>query len=244
MSRALRWDGYHNVRDLGGLPTPLAASGLTVRGRLARGPRRELLTATGWDDLRAHGIRSIVDLRNADEVGMRVGDPAVTAEVRRGIEVVRAPTEDQSHEEFMRTCVPILDRPAYWAHNLRLLPDLIAGAVSAVARARPGVLLRCAAGRDRTGMICALLLANAGVPVGAIADDYETSVRAMAGTPAHAGSEDHHLAMTASEREAWIRGARRELVEFVDGLGDVGEALVACGVTPGDTALVRNLLTG
>ena len=64
----LCWDGFANVRDLGGLPTRLSASGRTAQWRVARGPRRERLTNTGWADAREWGLRTIVDLRCHDEV--------------------------------------------------------------------------------------------------------------------------------------------------------------------------------
>ncbi|GAA4668257.1 hypothetical protein [Frondihabitans cladoniiphilus] len=49
----LSWDGYRNNRDLGDLPTPLAPSGATVLGRVARGPRREFVKTQGWWDARS-----------------------------------------------------------------------------------------------------------------------------------------------------------------------------------------------
>ncbi|WP_285028534.1 tyrosine-protein phosphatase [Plantibacter sp. ME-Dv--P-122b] len=74
--RELDWDGLRNLRDLGGLPTPRSSTGLTARGRVARGPRRELLTAAGWDAATRWGLRSVVDLRTlaldeATRVGLR-----------------------------------------------------------------------------------------------------------------------------------------------------------------------------
>ena len=55
------WQIRRTVRDLGGLPT--VDGGATAFGRVARGPRRELLDARGWDAARAWGLRTVVDLR-------------------------------------------------------------------------------------------------------------------------------------------------------------------------------------
>jgi protein-tyrosine phosphatase len=56
-----------------------------------------------------------------------------------------------------------------------------AEAVTAVADAEPGgVLVHCTAGKDRTGLVAALLLRNAGVPVRAVGDDYALSERYLA----------------------------------------------------------------
>jgi hypothetical protein len=202
--RDLAWDGCPNVRDLGGLPTPLSARGQTAYGRIARGPRRELLTDAGWRDARRWGLRSIVDLRCPHEVGVRDGDPAVGPGASAAIAVVNAPTEDQEHPEFREVCFPILDSPAYWRHNWRILPELVLRALEAIATAPSGVLVHCSAGRDRTGMVSALLLSNAGVAPADVAADYAASVRAMAGTAAHAPSPDRQASWGPEEVARWI----------------------------------------
>lgn len=236
--RNLDWDGARNVRDLGGLPTPLGATGATIRGRIARGPRRELLTAAGWTDAMTWGLRSVVDLRSADEVGGRAGDP----EVRPPEEVVitLAPTEDQSHPEFRAVCLPILDSPEYWRHNVRILPDMVRGAVSAIAASEPGILVHCAGGRDRTGMITALLLAHAGVAADDIIADYADSVRAMAGTGAHGGpTHDRQAWWTPQQVDAWLAEVEPHVREFV---ADPDHVLDELGVETDDRVRLRSLL--
>ena len=51
-------------------------------------------------------------------------------------------------------------------------PDSIAASIRTIASARGAVLVHCAAGKDRTGMVVALALDAAGVDRGAIASDY------------------------------------------------------------------------
>ena len=71
-----------------------------------------------------------------------------------------------------------LGSPDYYAENLRRWPGLIAAAIGAVADAPDGgVLVHCAAGRDRTGLVVALLLRVAGVPVADVLDDHEQGLR-------------------------------------------------------------------
>lgn len=59
------WSELHNARDLGGLPT---TNGPLENGRLFRAPHLDDLSSDGWAELRAAGIRTVIDLRNADEV--------------------------------------------------------------------------------------------------------------------------------------------------------------------------------
>jgi hypothetical protein len=238
--RELAWDGYVNAKDLGGLPTPLSETGVTAFRRVARGPRRERLTTAGWTHARAWGLRTVVDLRCAHEVGRREGDPEVTRETWAEIVVTDAPTEDQSDEEFRRVCFPILDSPEYWAHNWRLQPHLVRAALEAIAVAGPGVLVHCSAGRDRTGMISALLLGNALVDPDAVAADYAQSVYAMAGTAAHAPTVDRQATWTRAETDDWLAD---KLPIVRETAASASQTLTRLGVDDTTRARLRELLT-
>ncbi|WIE75172.1 tyrosine-protein phosphatase [Curtobacterium sp. MCSS17_007] len=157
------------------------------------------------------------------------------AEVR----VVHAPTEDQDDPEFRAVCFPILDSPEYWRHNWRILPDLVLAALHAVADAPSGVLVHCSAGRDRTGMISALLLANAGVPPALVAEDYASSVRAMAGSGTHAPG-DRQASWDADEVTDWL-AVTAPIVEDV--AADVDAAFATVGADADLRTRLRALLT-
>lgn len=237
--RDLDWDGCRNLRDLGGLPTPLSPSGVTVKRRVARGPRRELLTEAGWTAARSWGLRSVVDFRNEGEIGRRDTDPLV--EPLDAISIVHAPTEDQSHPEFRAVCMPILDSPEYWQQNLRILPGHVNGALVAVASATPGILMHCSAGRDRTGMMTALLLANAGVSADDILADYAASVRAMAGIASHgAPTHDRQASWTPAQVDAWLVEVEPYMREFV---ADIDETLDRLAIDGSTRRTLRVLLT-
>jgi protein-tyrosine phosphatase len=237
--RELPWDGYVNARDLGGLPTSLSTTGYTISGRIARGPRRERLTAAGWADANAWGLSSIIDLRCAHEIGRRDGDPETTT-VSMAPSIVHAPTEDHTNPEFRATCFPILDSPEYWQHNWRILPDLVRATFHQIAHAGPGILVHCSAGRDRTGMISALLLANAGVAPDVVADDYAQSVRAMAGTATLAPTHDRQASWTPSQTEYWI-AETSPIVEIA--AREVDVVFDQVGLPLEDRARLRALLT-
>lgn len=205
--RDLGWNGYFNARDLDGLPTSLSPTGATICHRIARGPRRELLTDEGWEEARRWGLSTVVDLRCAYEVGAREGDPQIDQDSLSSLVIVNAPPEDQDDPEFREVCFPILDSPAYWQHNWRILPHLVRETLRAIANAEAGVLVHCSAGRDRTGMISALLLGNAGVSPEDVAEDYAQSVRAATGMKTHAPTQDRQASWSAAQLDHWITEA-------------------------------------
>ena len=160
-SAAARLGGCFNVRDLGGLRT---ADGRVVRrGALVRADALERLTAAGWRALEAHGVRTVVDLRNADEIG------ADAAPRPAGLTTVRLALDRIEDREFWDRWSdgPVFGTPLYYRPHLDRFAHASAAVVAAIAHAAPGgVAYHCAGGRDRTGMITILLLALAGVDPG------------------------------------------------------------------------------
>ncbi|MFI9814602.1 tyrosine-protein phosphatase [Saccharothrix variisporea] len=170
IDRHLPWDGCYNARDLGGLP---AGDRLTRRGAVVRSDAPDRLSAEGWAAVRAHGVRTILDLRNPSERGP---EPA-------GFTVLHVPIDDEDDVEMWTEIWEsgINGTPLYFRPVLERKAHLLAEAVTAVAEAEPGgVLVHCAAGRDRTGLVSMLLLALVGVAPEDIADDYELSTARLA----------------------------------------------------------------
>jgi protein-tyrosine phosphatase len=112
MIREVAWDGIHNARDLGGLPT---STGSTRFGRIFRMPRPDILSATGWAQLESAGVRTLVDLRNTDEIGALPMRPGSVRSVHRAL-------EDQGDAEFMDLMGPFVGSPTYYSENLRRWP--------------------------------------------------------------------------------------------------------------------------
>lgn len=182
------WDGARNLGDLGGLPR--TGGRRTTHGRVFRSAAPEWLTDRGWADARAAGVATVVDLRNEMERGRTEIHPVVVADAMAGITVVRTPTEDPLDAQFLAECGPWLDHPRSWRPNLRFYPDKIARVLSAIADAGPPVLIHCAGGRDRTGMIGSMLLALAGATHESIVANYEAGFRGAAEHRGHGWSFD------------------------------------------------------
>lgn len=155
MSLQLAWEGCANLRDLGGLP---AAGGRRTRmGAFVRGAAVERLSAAGWDALRKHGIRTVVDLRNHDELG------AVVASRPPGVRTVHVPLDSIEDREFWDVwgTGPQFGTPLYYGPFLERHPERAVEVLAALATAPAGgVLYHCMGGRDRTGLITVLLLAS------------------------------------------------------------------------------------
>jgi protein tyrosine/serine phosphatase len=174
-ARELVWDGCVNVRDLGGHPTE--DGGETVYRAIIRADSVGLLTGDGWAALVESGVARIVDLRLESEVNE---DPPREL----AVEVVHVPILDRFDEASWPDIVALSDGAPSHAEAQRLVylrfldrcRARFVEAVAAVAEAPPGaVVVHCHGGKDRTGLVVALLLRLARVPVDVIADDYALS---------------------------------------------------------------------
>jgi protein-tyrosine phosphatase len=214
--RQLDWEGCANVRDLGGLPTVDGRE--TAWGAVLRGDAPDSLTPAGWDALLAHGIRTIVDLRNDDERIPEAARPAQIATVHvalDGIEDTEFWSEWGSGPQF--------GTPLYYRPHLERFPERNARAILAVAQAEPGgVLIHCVGGKDRAGQIAMLLLALLGVTPEEIAADYRLSGDDQAEFLASRGTSSTEV-----------------ILSTLAGL-DVEAYLLASGVSPQDLAALRD----
>ena len=242
------WDGARNLADLGGLA--LVAGGETRHGRVYRSAAPEWMTGRGWDDARSAGVSTVVDLRNEMEHGRTDAHPVLAAGATAGITFVHAPTEDPSDADFLQQCGPWLDRPRSWAVNLRMFPQKVARVLEAVARADSPVLIHCAGGRDRTGMVGSLLLLLAGATPGSIVANYESGFRGAAEHRGHGWSLDQAAGSwvpsvdeqwTEDELDAALDDRRPALLDWVETF-DAEEYLVAAGADEGTRRRLAVLL--
>jgi len=171
-TRTLSWDACLNARDLGGLK---ATNGRRVRhGALVRSDQLCRLSDRGRADLLAHGVRTVIDLRNPAEAE-KDPDPAWR---ERDVDYMLIPQQD---EQFWSSIAAARTRAERDALVLDHRAEHIVAMARAFAHATPGgVLIHCLAGKDRTGIAVALLLSLVGVDEAQIAADYTLSVAALA----------------------------------------------------------------
>jgi hypothetical protein len=228
--RHLDWDGCVNVRDLGGL---LAADGRPIRrGAIVRSDSANHLTAAGWSALQAYGIRTIVDLRDPSEHA-----PDAAPRAAELVTVVRT-LEDLADTAFWDQWRHLSGTPLYYQAFLARWPERFAAVFAAIAEAGPGgVLVHCAAGRDRTGLVTLLLLALVGVSPDQIAADYALSAEQLRVRWALEGRADEDVAAQALLSKA-NASARSAILATLATL-DVPSYLRAGGLRPDQEAAIR-----
>lgn len=167
--RQHRLEGAYNLRDLGDLPTE--DGGRTSTGRVFRSDSLQSLTpgdvARLYETL---GVRSLVDLRGEDEVVAEGRGPLVARDVR----YVNLPLvqEDGSLLSYLEDGHTVDLVPRYLSY-LDSPGRTMMRAIELISEAQdvPTVFF-CAAGKDRTGVLSALVLRLVGVEPGAVVDDY------------------------------------------------------------------------
>ena len=176
--RELGWEGILNARDLGGHRTEDGAE--TRYGSIVRADSVRRLTDAGWAALLDYGIRTVVDLRGDHEM-----DEDAPAHI--DVEVVHVPFMEANDREFeeiqheVETAAEAAPDVATATRDVYLIflehfKKNVAAGIRAVAQAPAGgVVVHCAGGKDRTGLLTAFLLHLAGVDVEQIAADYALS---------------------------------------------------------------------
>ena len=173
VERLIALEGAVNFRDLGGYATE---DGQRTRWRvLFRADGLSELTGTDLAVMRQLGIRTVVDLRSGQEVEQSRFDVEAHPVTFHHFPFIKALPNAEDFERapgFLGT---------QYTEMLDDATPQIVGALSALAApdARPAVF-HCTAGKDRTGLLSALVLSLLGVPEETVVADYALSGAAMA----------------------------------------------------------------
>jgi protein-tyrosine phosphatase len=165
-------DGTVNTRDLGGWPLRNGAA--TRFGRVWRSDAFTHATPRDRDRLAEFGVRTVIDLRT---VGERADAPHPLATDER-FEVVHVDLFGPVLAGFMRGDVTgdPFDLRTHYLASFRLAREAYVQAFAVVARSLAThdgpVVVHCTAGKDRTGLIAALLLRAAGADEATIIAEY------------------------------------------------------------------------
>ncbi|WP_372471909.1 tyrosine-protein phosphatase [Micromonospora trifolii] len=165
-----------NFRDVGGY---LGHDDRSVRrGRLYRSDSLHRLTEQDRDAFAAIGIRTVIDLRRPTEVERDGRVPEYQGLTYRHIHPEHADWAGTPHEEGASLARYLADR---YADLAQTGTAGLAEAVGLIAdSANAPVVVHCVAGKDRTGIVCALALAVVGIDDADITADYALSSAASA----------------------------------------------------------------
>jgi protein-tyrosine phosphatase len=206
-----RWiilDGANNTRDIGGYR---AADGRSVRWKtIYRSGELAGLTDAGCEAFRGLGIRRVIDFRNRLASSPLFGGDAVCVFDAAAVTLlqVRGADDDSTAPAYVQT---VQDNADSYRQAFELLAD----------PANLPLLYHCAAGKDRTGIMTALLLTLLGVDRETVIEDYQLSD--LVGAPV--------------DPQAVI-----DLLDEVDRQGGIESYLAAIGVDPATQAVIRGAL--
>ena len=162
--------GLHNFRDLGGLPA--AGGRRTARGVLFRSDAPDPGRPDGVARLRELNVRTVVDLREPDERRDRPNPLATEADVAyHAVDLIAGIRGAWSELAY--------ERPlgAFYVRSLEVAGPAFVRAVDALTGGEGARVVHCTVGKDRTGMVAALVLELVGVPRPVIVRDYAATAR-------------------------------------------------------------------
>lgn len=148
-----------NTRDLGGY---LTMSGMLTReGIMIRSDVQNYPNDRDFEYLQTHGITTIIDMRGPKDVERR---PSGFAD-KQGFDYFNFQVDEGSGVPESREMVPVSYLNIAQA---KAIPDIF----RCMANAKNGVMFNCTAGKDRTGVVSAILLLHAGVRDEDIVENY------------------------------------------------------------------------
>jgi protein-tyrosine phosphatase len=232
-----------NVRDIGGYAT--TGGGRTRWRAIVRAASLHALTVAEQAYLLAYGVRTIVDLRHPHE---RTERPNVFAGASQIAYVTLPLVEGRLATQARWQAAGLHPLETLYRAMLDERGAQIRGALELLGDAsRHGVLVHCSAGKDRTGLLIALLLTVAGVAREDVVADYAISATCLDGRwQAAQRASVEALGLDWHGFAAYL-DCRPELMartlEYLDERhGGVQEYLAAAGLSPGAQATLRQSL--
>lgn len=172
--RHIHLQGCFNFRDIGGYP---AGDGNRVRwGRVFRSGSLHRLDGAGLETAMGLGLRTVIDLRSSAELDRDGRFPAADA-----VSFHHAPIFEEEHLPLQPAGSGAAN-PSPSEEYMAMAgvgADSLRRALEVIAEGEHAVVFHCAAGKDRTGLVAALLLAALGVPDELILSDYQLSQSAV-----------------------------------------------------------------
>ncbi|MGE6696663.1 tyrosine-protein phosphatase [Hyphomonas sp. NPDC076900] len=178
-SRVLKLQGAQNFRDLGGYPTVCGKS--VRRYQIFRSAGLNKLTQSDYRKIDRLELKGVFDLRTPEERNalptVWVGNPVRQAGFQSGdngnLDAMAATfTDPDLRPEAVTDLMLKLYRRLPYDHA-----EAYASVLRCLAEGEFPLLFHCAAGKDRTGVLAAIILSLLGVPEPLVIEDYALSAR-------------------------------------------------------------------
>jgi protein tyrosine/serine phosphatase len=242
-SRLIALEGCLNFRDLGGYPT---ADGRIVRWRqVFRSDALHLLTAADVAHLRDElRVRDVIDLRSSAELRSE-GRGALGEEDVRFHHVPLFDGEVRSEDRERAAQISLADRYVFLT---QLAGERIGRVITTIAQADAGAVFHCAAGKDRTGVISAILLGLLGVSDEVIVADYVATRENLDAIVDRLNALEGYRTMLAALPPDTMHADPETMMEFLDRLraahGSYADYVRGTGVTAASVDRLRDRLLG
>jgi protein tyrosine/serine phosphatase len=239
-------EGAFNFRDLGGLPP---VDGATTRaGLMFRSDALHHLLPSDVDHLTELGMRTIIDLRSVVELERTGRGPLESTDMQW----LHAPLShgDAAAGHVLPPALAEGDLGRHYVESLDERTETLAAVITHLAaRENLPAVFHCTAGKDRTGMVAALVLSLVGVSDDVIVHDYTLTddrmvlvmerIRASGDFPAPAAAMSERIGRAEASSMEKFLGALR------DGYGGADGWAREAGISDATVASLREvLLTG
>ena len=186
-NRIKSFDGIFNYRDFGGYQTQDGSR--VASGKLFRSAHLNNCSDNDLNQLGAFNIKLVVDLRHAPE---RKRQPSKWPESQNPLVLTypdpknRGGAKMAPHEAFVKNELHTPeDARNYMIKSYGARPDdagfrqIFGDTLRHMAKTGDPILVHCAAGKDRTGTLCALIQGALGIAPETIMQDYMLTMRAV-----------------------------------------------------------------
>ena len=170
--RNLNLDSVQNLRDLGGYSTKEGRK--TKWGIFLRSGDMSAMTKDDQAALLRQGIRCVIDLRMAKEIAIA---PNVFSDSKKVAFFNHDfwGTRFDNYRSKRKSATPEEKLSDLYCAGLEINGFVMAAVMKTLASGEGGFVFHCRSGKDRTGLVAAILLVIAGVPDEVVAKDFGLS---------------------------------------------------------------------
>ncbi|KAH6652579.1 tyrosine phosphatase family-domain-containing protein [Truncatella angustata] len=260
-------EGVPNFRDIGGYPIARQPGKFICNATIYRSANPSGVTEEGITRLRGLAITKVFDLRSDREIeestkkgwgAIKVWDSAARvpasvfmdsdfADGHRGQRDYNLSKE--GHDGFIRYYWDILNSASSANNTLQPFEKILTHLAQESSSKPEPILIHCSLGKDRTGVICSLILSLCGVADDLIAHEYALTAVGIREKIAQIITEIRPNGPGISEEEKRFFGSKKEAMQgFLDSIrrnGGMEQYVIRSGILMSEQVgqLRRNLMT-